>query len=167
MNLRSSGSGNIGAANVARAAGAHLGALTLVLDVAKGLLPVALARVHGCGAWMIVAVGLCAFFGHIFPVFNGFRGGKGVATAAGIFLVFSPPTLVAALVAYSAAMALRRIASLASLSAATVLPVAAFVADGAGPTVFAALVVSVTLFLTHRDNLRRLASGTEPPFRPR
>jgi glycerol-3-phosphate acyltransferase PlsY len=167
LDVRTSGSGNIGATNVARSLGARLGLVTLAGDLAKGALAVLAAGVAGGSPTLAVLCGLAAFYGHIFSVFTGFRGGKGVATAAGVFLCLSPAALAAALVVFAAVMARWRIVSLASLSAGSALPVSLALLGERGALLWASIAVAVTLFATHRDNLRRLAGGTETPFRPK
>lgn len=166
MDVRASGSGNIGATNVARTAGVRLGVVTLLLDGVKGALPVIVARGWGCDDAVVALAGLCAFFGHIFPVFARFRGGKGIATAAGVFLVLAPLALVAALALFTVVFARWRMVSLASLAAGISLPAFVLLFDGRGAVIASAAVVAVAIVLTHRDNLRRLLAGTEPRFRP-
>ncbi len=164
MDVRASGSGNIGATNVARTAGLGLGVLTLVVDVAKGALPVVVARRLGLGPATTAAVGLAAMYGHIFSVFAGFRGGKGVATVAGVFAALAPLALMGSLT-FFVAVALRwRIVSLASLVAGIAMPILAVVLDYPATIVMAAIVAGVTVVATHRDNIRRIINGTEPRF---
>lgn len=167
VDLRSSGSGNIGATNVSRTLGPWLGLITLVADVAKGAVPVFLARSALLDDRIVALVGLSTFFGHIFPIFARFRGGKGVATGAGVFLILSPAALGCAVAVFLIVVARFRIVSLASLSAGCALPLATALGGAFGPTRWAAVLVGVTLFGTHRDNLRRLADGTEPTIRSR
>lgn len=163
--MRRSGSGNIGATNVARSLGARLGLITFAGDAGKGLLAVLAAGAAGAGGALAVLAGLAAFYGHIFSIFAGFRGGKGVATAAGVFLGLSPPALAVALVVFAAAMARWRIVSVASLAAGCALPLSLATFGERGLPLWAAIAVAVTLFATHRDNLRRLADGREPVLR--
>jgi glycerol-3-phosphate acyltransferase PlsY len=167
VDVRASGSGNVGATNVARTAGSWWGVLTLLVDVAKGAIPVLIARRLDLSPAMLALVGLGAFYGHIFSVFSGLRGGKGVATAAGVFLILAPPALAGAALMFIAVAALSRLVSLASLSAALTLPVAVWLTVPRGPELWSAVVVAVTVVLTHRDNLRRLLAGTEGEFRPK
>lgn len=166
IDIRRQGSGNIGATNVARAAGAGLGLATLIADVLKGALPVCLAqRVDPAeAAW--VAAALLAFLGHLFPVFTGFRGGgKGVATALGGFLVLAPAAAAAGVAVFVAVFAVCRRVSAASLTAVLLLPAAAALM-GQPPVVWAgAAGASVLIFWRHAENIRRLLAGTEPVFR--
>lgn len=166
IDIRRQGSGNIGATNVARVAGAGLGLATLAADVLKGVLPVCLAqRVDPAeAAW--VAAALLAFLGHLFPVFTGFRGGgKGVATALGGFLILAPAAVAVGAAVFAAVFAACRRVSAASLAAVLMLPAAAWLA-GLAPVVWAgALAVCAMIFWRHAANIRRLLSGTEPLFR--
>jgi glycerol-3-phosphate acyltransferase PlsY len=166
IDVRRQGSGNIGATNVARAAGAGLGLATLAADLLKGLLPVFFAQRLDPAetAWVVAA--LLAFFGHLFPVFTRFRGGgKGVATAAGGFLLLAPAAVAAGGVLFAAVFASWRRVSAASLAAALMLPAAAWFA-GQAPAVWAGAAVAALLIVwRHAGNLRRLAAGIEPKFR--
>jgi glycerol-3-phosphate acyltransferase PlsY len=162
VDIRQVGSGNIGMTNVLRAVGKGAAALTLVGDLLKGLVPVLLARWWLSSPWAIGLVGLAAILGHLFPLFAGFRGGKGVATALGVFLPTVPGPLLLAFVVWVACVALRRQVSLGSLAAAATLPVAVLL--WRAPTAYAvcALVAAMLIWYRHRDNLRRLLAGTEP-----
>lgn len=165
VDLRDTGSGNIGATNVARTHGWRLALAVLALDAAKGAAPVLLA------GWLLPAwttlpglAALVAFAGHCWPVYLGFRGGKGVATAAGALLALSPWATLVACVAWGAALAWQGRASVASLVAAVTLVVAALLLDlGHLPVV---LAIAAGIGLTHRANVRRLARGTESTVAP-
>ena len=167
QDIRTSGSGNIGATNVARSGAKGLGLATLVLDLLKGVAAVLLARHLAPGnpdVAMLAAVSVV--LGHIFPIWLAFRGGKGVATALGVFLVLSPRVTVALLILFAAVFALTRYVSLASILAAASAPVLAILFIHpldpialAGFCFIALLVVS-----KHHSNLRRLFAGTEPRF---
>jgi glycerol-3-phosphate acyltransferase PlsY len=163
---RTVGSGNIGASNVARAAGKKVGIAVLVLDALKAALPMlATARLlqgdPSAQTWETL-VGLAAFVGHIFPVWLGFKGGKGVATALGVFAVLAPwPTLLAVL-AFGVAFAVTRIAAVGSLVGTAVCTAGVFFAYGAtSVTAWAALMVAVLVVWRHRSNLARLRRGAE------
>jgi len=169
IDVRGTGSGNIGATNVARSAGRGLGLATLLLDAGKGAVAVwgaaALTGTARDAAWP-AAAGLAAFLGHVFPPWLRFRGGKGVATGFGIFLVLSPVAALAATVAFGVAFAASGMASVGSLTAALTCAAAAAWADGPGsPAARVALVVLAVVVLRHRDNLRRLLRGEERSFR--
>jgi glycerol-3-phosphate acyltransferase PlsY len=168
--IRSRGSGNIGATNVARESGIVSGILTLLLDVAKGYLAVWLAgRISGGSiAWMVIA-GLAALAGHLFPVWLGFRGGRGVATGIGILLPICWQAVVVAMVIWVAVVGFWRYVSLASISAAAALPLLMYVlyAPGHAPPHVVSGGVSaamVAIILRHRPNIMRLLAGTEPKF---
>lgn len=159
------GSGNPGATNVLRTGNKAAAALTLVGDGAKGWLAVFLAQTlgpsFGGAGWMVPAVALAVFIGHLFPVFHGFAGGKGVATAAGIILALHWP-LGLALGALWMVMALGfRISSLAALTTAALMPLGAFYVFGNAPTAWAMVPISMLLFWRHRSNIRQLLDGRE------
>jgi glycerol-3-phosphate acyltransferase PlsY len=164
VDVRTRGSGNIGAANVARTAGAALGAMTLAADVAKGALPVLLASGVGAGPAVVAATGLAAFLGHLFPATLRFAGGKGVATAFGVLLVLAPLAAAVAGAVFAVAFAIGRRVSVASLAGAVAAPLAAAVAPYPTPAVLVALAMSALIVLRHRDNLGRLRAGREPRF---
>jgi acyl phosphate:glycerol-3-phosphate acyltransferase len=169
IDVRDTGSGNIGATNVARSAGRGLGLTTLLLDAGKGAVAVwAAAALTGepRDAGWPAAAGLAAFLGHVFPPWLRFRGGKGVATGFGIFLVLSPVAALAATVAFGVAFAASGMASVGSLTAALTAAGVAAWADGPGsPVARVALVVLAVVLLRHHDNLRRILRGEERSFR--
>ena len=159
-NLREIGSGNIGATNVLRTGSKTAAALTLLLDGAKGAGAVFLAReIAGEDAAQIA--GLAAFLGHCYPVWLGFRGGKGFATFLGIWLVLAWPVGLACCLSWAASAAIGRISSLSALvSAALSIIWAPFL--GYGATTALAVVLAALVFWRHRENIVRLRSGTEP-----
>lgn len=163
--IRAEGSGNAGATNVARAHGRALGLAVGLLDVAKGAAAVLLMRTVTADPRYAAAAGMAAILGHVFPVFYGFRGGKGVATAIGAFLVLAPlPTLVCAGV-FLAVVLLTRYVSLGSILAIVLLPpVAGGLFHEPRSTVAAAAAAAVLIVVKHRENLRRLAKGEERRF---
>jgi acyl phosphate:glycerol-3-phosphate acyltransferase len=165
--IRESGSGNIGAANVARAAGVAAGLLTLLFDAGKGFLAVWIAAKWTAGdmRWMMAAA-VFAVIGHIFTVWLEFRGGKGVATALGAFLAICPEAVAAGAVLWLIVAFFWRYSSLASIVAAAALPV--FVellyAPGHAPPLYVTLgtvLISVLVLAKHRPNIQRLIAGTE------
>jgi glycerol-3-phosphate acyltransferase PlsY len=162
--VRTVGSGNIGASNVTRAAGKVAGFLTLVLDAAKAAIPMLITdRIYADPAappWAI-AVGLAAFFGHCYPIWLHFKGGKGVATALGVLLVLAPLPALLALVAFAVAFALTRVPALGSLAGTAVCVVGAFVMEGTNLVSWAVLLVAAVIVLRHRENIARLARGAE------
>jgi acyl phosphate:glycerol-3-phosphate acyltransferase len=169
--IRENGSGNIGATNVRRTVGTLPAVVTLSGDIVKGYLPVwwagSLAATPS-SLWLqayVALVGLCALAGHLFPIFLRFRtGGKGVATAAGCLLAVSPGALgVSGLVFIMAACGLNRV-SAASLAATATLPLTVWYATHSGVFAVWAGLTTVWIWIRHRDNIRRLIAGTEPPI---
>ena len=163
VDVRRVGSGNIGAANVARSTSTRLGLATLVLDAAKGAVPVALAR------WLaddqIAAyTGLAAFLGHVFPLYLRLVGGKGVATALGVLAALCPAVAGAALLVFVAVFAMWRYVSAASIAAALSAPVVAAARAYPAATVTTILAMTLVIVVRHRQNLARLRAGTEPRF---
>lgn len=158
VDVRRSGSGNIGAANVARTAGAALGGATLLADALKGAVPVLVAGALTDDPRIPAAAGLAAFLGHVFA------GGKGVATALGVLAVLCPAAVAVALGIFALVFALARYVSLASMVAALVTPVSTGLLGCPGHTVAAGAVMAGVIVLRHRENLARLRAGTEPPF---
>lgn len=172
--IRESGSGGTGATNVSRRAGKIAGLLTLLLDAAKGVAAVLLARLlvsEGSSAWVISISAVAALLGHIFPVWLKFRGGKGVATGLGMMAVLAPfPTIIAAL-AFGVTVLLTRYVSLGSMVAAAILPIVVLVFSAIRVTAIdssifiAALLGAVLIVWAHRQNVARLLAGTESKFR--
>lgn len=167
VNVRRVGSGNIGATNVARTVGARAAILTLTGDVVKGIIPVVVARSLLTDQEPIVLVGLAAFFGHLFSIFLRFSGGKGVATAFGVFLGLAPVAAAVSAVVFAVVAFWTRYASLASLLAAAALPLAAAMFGYAWPVCGAALIAAAAIIVRHRDNVSRLRAGREPKFQTR
>jgi glycerol-3-phosphate acyltransferase PlsY len=170
MDVRKTGSGNIGATNVARSAGPTAGILTLVLDGAKGAGPVWLARHYFPDhAALQILAGLGALAGHCFPVWLKFRGGKGVATAAGLFLVLCPAAAGGALLIFALVVGFCRYVSLASVSASTAMPLLVYFlwAPPYAPPIsvtVGSLAAAMLIVYKHDANLQRLVEGTEPKF---
>jgi len=159
--IRETGSGGTGATNVSRRAGKAAGVLTLLLDAAKGCVAVLIARAVVGNDWVIAAAAIAALVGHIFPVWLGFRGGKGVATGVGIFLVLAPIALLCAGVVFVAIVVFTRFVSLGSLTAAVLIPVLVWVQSDSQPLLVAAVAGAALIIFAHRGNIQRLASGTE------
>jgi glycerol-3-phosphate acyltransferase PlsY len=161
--IRSEGSGNAGATNVLRAHGKALGLLVAALDVAKGAVAVFLVKQFATAdPRYAAAAGFAAILGHVFPIFYGFRGGKGVATAVGAFLVLAPWATLVCIGVFVLVVALTRYVSLGSVVAMVLLPpVAGLVFHAPKPIVTAAAATAVLIVLKHRENLKRLASGKE------
>jgi glycerol-3-phosphate acyltransferase PlsY len=162
--LRMIGSGNLGAANVLRASGATAGLLVAALDIAKGALSVALARHLSDQPGAPAAAGLAAIVGHVYPVWLRFRGGKGVATACGVFSVLTPSATVPALTIFALTVWLTKYISLASVLASLALPPIAYWAGSPGAAVASACAASALIVFRHRSNLTRLQMGGEHRF---
>ena len=163
IDIRNAGSRNIGATNVARTCGKAWGGLTLVLDAGKGFGPCFVALGERLDAWFVVAIGAAAFVGHLFPVFLGFRGGKGVATALGVFVAIAPVPAAIGFGVYAVVFAATRTSSLGSLAGAVALPVATAVLASEAAYVALSFVLSAVVFVRHRDNIRRLLARKETP----
>jgi glycerol-3-phosphate acyltransferase PlsY len=159
--IRQTGSGGTGATNVSRRAGKAAGVLTLLLDAAKGSAAVLIARAVAGDDWLIAAAAIAALVGHMFPVWLSFRGGKGVATGVGIFLVLAPIALLGAGVIFIAIVALTRYVSLGSIIAAILIPVFVWLLSDLRPLLVAAIVGAALIIFAHRGNIQRLVSGTE------
>jgi len=168
--VRAMGSGNIGATNVARTAGMSIGVATLLLDAGKGYFAVWLAGHFSSGNIRIMMyAGLAAILGHVFPVWLKFSGGKGVATALGVFLMISWAAVAAAVAVFAIVVLFWRYVSLASVSAAAVLPLLVYLlyAPGHAPPVAVTagtLLAAALVIVKHRENIERLMAGTEPRF---
>jgi acyl phosphate:glycerol-3-phosphate acyltransferase len=158
---RTYGSRNIGATNVLRSGNRAAALFTLVGDVAKGWAAVLAARLAELPVELVALVGFAAFVGHVFPVWLRFRGGKGVATAAGVLIAFDWRIGLAAIVAWLAVAAATRYSSLGSLVAAVVAPIATWWLLGAGPLLAAVIAMSVLLVFRHKANIGKLLRGEE------
>jgi acyl phosphate:glycerol-3-phosphate acyltransferase len=168
--VRKTGSGNIGATNVARVAGPLAGILTLLLDAAKGAFAVVLAArlSDQSSTWMMIA-GLSALVGHGFPIWLGFHGGKGVATAAGVFLVLCPPAFLGAAILFTLVVGYWRFVSLGSIAAAASMPLLIYflwAPHHAPPyaVTFGSLAAALLIVYKHDANIQRLVQGDEPKF---
>ncbi len=164
--VRQAGSGNIGATNVGRVLGKKLGALTLVCDVAKGFLPVWLAAgllpdTTANREWLVMACGLATVVGHMFPLYLKFKGGKGVATALGVFLFISPWSVLISLLVFSGALTAFRYVSVASLTAALLIPLWLWLLGESPVILLTALAIVLLIWFQHRSNIGRLLRGTE------
>ena len=165
VDIRSSGSGNIGATNVYRTLGRSVGIMTLAGDCLKGFLPVLAATHLGMSHNWIAAVGLAAFLGHIYTIFLGFKGGKGVATALGVFLAVSPAAVGSAVLIFVFVVWKWRYISLGSLAAAVAMPGMVAVFDSRPPVIIMTVIIALLIVWKHRDNIKRLKEGTESKFK--
>ncbi|HNE01197.1 MAG TPA: glycerol-3-phosphate 1-O-acyltransferase PlsY [Plasticicumulans sp.] len=158
---RSEGSRNPGATNVLRIGGRKAAAITLAGDFLKWLIPVLVARAFGQGPEVLAATAFAAFLGHLYPVFFGFQGGKGVATALGVMVGLSWQVALAALATWLVIARVWKISSLAALGAATLSPLYALLFGLPGAYALALLPMVALLLWRHRENIRRIRAGTE------
>ena len=159
--LRQFGSGNLGAANVLRASGVRAGVLVAVLDVAKGAASVALAMRVSSGPVAPAAAGFAAIVGHIYPVWLKFKGGKGVATACGVFSILTPLAVPPSIAVFFVAVWATKYISLGSLLATIALPSIAYATGAPAATLVAAWAAAGLIVFRHRSNVVRIIGGTE------
>jgi glycerol-3-phosphate acyltransferase PlsY len=159
---RKVGSKNIGATNIFRTAGKTLGILTLIGDIFKGMIPIGIAIQFNVSDLWIAIVGLSSFLGHIFPIFLGFRGGKGVATALGVYAVISPIAVLIEFLVFAGIVWKWRYVSLGSISCATTIPIliAFFRSDSQAYFILSVIIAALILY-RHQSNISRLLQGTE------
>lgn len=162
VDVRKAGSGNVGATNVARVLGKGRGVLTLVLDAAKGWLPVFAAVRLEMSLPTVVLAGTAAFLGHLYPVFLRFEGGKGVATALGVLLALAPLTALVSLGVFIVVVATSRLVSLGSVAAAIATPISLWIAGHAPMVIVMGGFMAAMTTWRHRGNIQRLLAGTEP-----
>lgn len=162
VDIRTIGSGNTGATNVYRSISKTLGVLTLVLDLLKGFIPVYCTMVlNPDSSWLIIAVAFITIIGHIFTVFLNFKGGKGVATACGVFLALNPLAILICFLVFVLVLAMFRYVSLASIMAAVMLPVSLYFLNSMQEIVIFASIISILVIVRHSSNIKRLLNGTE------
>lgn len=162
VDMRQTGSGNIGATNVARALGKARGAATLLADAAKGWIPVYVAIQLGLGETAVALAGSAAFLGHLYPVYLKFRGGKGVATAMGVLLALMPMAVLVLIGVFIVALLASRMVSLGSIGAALAAPIAVWLLQYSLVDTGLAAFLATMVILRHRSNLQRMLAGTEP-----
>lgn len=165
IDIRTVGSGNVGATNVFRSVGRGAGIATLLIDMVKGWLPVFLCLRLGPGGLVPVAVGVAAVVGHSGSPWVGFRGGKGVATSAGVFIALLPGPMLFAVLAFAVGFGFSRRVSVGSLLAAVTLPAVAFWRGSPSAERNLALILGLFVIYKHIPNIRRLMRGEEPPVR--
>lgn len=168
---KSYGSGNPGATNVLRSGNKKAAALTLIGDVAKGVIAVLLAKYFaaqfGISAYGVALVAIAVFFGHLFPIFFGFKGGKGVATAAGVMWALDWRVGLALTLLWVLVFAVTRVSSLSAILASVIAPIVVYFFIGTTPAFWATLVMCALLLVRHQSNIRRLLSGEEAAFKKR
>jgi len=160
VDLKKVGSGNIGATNVLRSIGKYPALLTLLGDVLKGTAAVALGRYFGSGPVFEGLVGFCAILGHNFSLFLGFRGGKGVATSFGVLSFYSPQTALFTFIIWLIVVMTTKYSSLGALVSFGLLPLSIMFFDHKNKIIIAVLI-TILIFMKHKDNIKRLISGTE------
>jgi glycerol-3-phosphate acyltransferase PlsY len=159
--IRQEGSGNIGATNVTRVLGKKVGALTLVGDLLKGFLPVWAGATITGSLGVACLMGLAAFLGHLFPIYLKFKGGKGVATALGVFLYLSPIVILIEVIIFAFVVGIWKYVSLGSIIAAAAMPVLLLMIAFPKPIVLLSIVFAILIIIKHHSNIQRLLSGTE------
>lgn len=160
--VRDFGSGNMGATNVMRVAGKGAAAVALLGDILKGLVAIVLVRLLGGGPAESAVAAVASVLGHGFPLFAGFRGGKGVATGFGAFFLLSPAAVLGSLALFAVVLASTRMVSLGSMLAFASLPAFAALLKAPAPVVAAGLFLCCLVIVRHRANIRRIIGGTEP-----
>jgi acyl phosphate:glycerol-3-phosphate acyltransferase len=165
IDVRKEGSGNIGATNLYRTVGRKVGIITLIGDCLKGLLPVVIVKFSTLPPEFAAWVGLAAFCGHVFSVFLKFKGGKGVATALGVFLALAPLAVAIAMALFAGLMFLWRYVSLGSISAAAAMPLVVHFLGGSRTVTTVTSIISLIVIVRHHENIGRLLTGNESKFK--
>lgn len=161
--VRLSGSGNVGATNAARAAGIRIGATVTLVDMAKGAIPVLVMQWFNPSSRWLALTMLAAVVGHVYPVWLRFKGGKGVATGFGAFLVLAPAAAGVAFLVWVLVVAVSRVVSLASMIASACFPIVVYFLDHPPESVMWSVIAAASLIVwRHRSNMRNLLNGTEP-----
>lgn len=164
VDVRQVGSGNVGATNVAREVGKWQGALTLLADALKGVVPVAIGLAMRLAPEAVAAIAGAAFLGHLYPIFLKFRGGKGVATGLGALLVIAPLATLVLVAVFAVVVFLTRLVSLSSMIAAALAPFALWMVLQPPAIVSLGAFLAAMILWRHRGNIQRLIAGTEPRF---
>lgn len=163
--MRKGGSGNIGATNVTRLAGKKIGVVTLLLDVVKGFLPMLAADGLGAGNNTVLLCGIAAFIGHLYPVYLMFKGGKGVATALGVFLYLDPLAVAVCIIAFVGVVTISGYVSAGSLTAAALMPLLVLFLRGSGNVVWCAFFIALLIWFKHLENILRLLRREEKSWK--
>lgn len=161
VDIRQQGSGNVGATNVFRTLGPLPGSIVFALDMAKGTLPILLAQNLTNNPWLIILTGFVAIIGHTFPVFLGFKGGRGVATGLGVLLGIAPEIFIGAVIIAALIILTTRYVSLASMVTAALVTIAFWGMQKPLPYTILAALVALLIIIRHRPNIKRLLAGTE------
>ena len=172
IDITTRGSGNIGATNVARELGMKWGIITLILDLLKGFIPVVLFSHLFSQTWptheiALAGIGICALLGHMFPIFLGFRGGKGVATALGVYLALSPLSCLCSLVLFIIIVAVWDYISLGSILSAAAMPLFLLLFGKPQPLIIGALIMALLICYKHKVNIQDLIRGEERRWKER
>jgi len=162
VDVRKTGSGNIGATNVARTVGKGRGVATLLADAGKGFIPAYVAAHLGLAQSAVAIIGAAAFLGHLYPIFLKFQGGKGVATALGVLLALAPLATLVLIAVFVVVMLISRIVSLSSIAAALAAPISLWLLSYPATYTVLATFLAAMIILRHRGNIQRLLAGTEP-----
>jgi glycerol-3-phosphate acyltransferase PlsY len=165
IDIRKTGSGNIGATNVLRSVGKKEALITLIFDFAKGAVPVAIAGRIFPGSLSVGLVGFSAIAGHVFSIFLKFRGGKGVATSLGVLSVYSPLTAAVTVALWLGVFAVSRYSSLGAIVSFLLLPLTTFAADNSREKILISFLISLLIIVRHKDNIKRLVKGEESRVR--
>ncbi|SHK48591.1 glycerol-3-phosphate 1-O-acyltransferase PlsY [Thermocrinis minervae] len=162
VDIRSVGSGNVGATNVGRVLGRKYAVLVFLLDAFKGFFPILLSRLYfGLDSWTTFFVGLACVLGHMYPIFHDFRGGKGVATASGVLLGVSPLTFLLSMIFWTLLVKLKGYVSLASMGSSLFATLLLLLQGYDYRVVFMSLFITMLIVYRHKDNIKRLLEGTE------
>jgi len=164
VDVRTVGSGNVGATNVARAAGKSLGVLTLIFDAAKGFVAVIAAQRLGLSDAFVALSAIAAFLGHLYPVYLRFKGGKGVATGLGALLALAPMATLVLVVVFVLVVGISRIVSIGSIAAALATPLVLWFFQQPPAIVYMGGFIGCMSIVRHRGNIQRLLAGSEPRF---
>ncbi len=165
VDIRRAGSRNIGATNVSRLLGKRLGIITLILDIAKGYFPMLVVSIWGAPERIVMFTGLAAFLGHLYPVYLRFRGGKGVATALGVFIFLDWMAIIISLVLFIMAAGITGFISTGSLTASVAMVLLLLAFHGLNDYFWLGLVVAILIWWRHRDNIKRLIQGREKSWK--
>ena len=161
IEIREQGSKNVGATNVYRIMGKKWGAITFLIDFIKGFIPTYFVVRHYLEPYMIIAAGIFTILGHIFTPFLGFKGGKGVATSTGVFMVITPKTLIISIAVFIIIVIISRYVSLATLTATMIFLITSLISEISVEFKYMIVAVSIIIYLTHISNIKRLLKGKE------